>query len=65
VHQFLGEQNGLNETTAPYSTENSQPHNFFLLYLQMMLAVIAQKTNQYKQQMHKQEISQILHILSK
>jgi hypothetical protein len=48
-----------------HQCENSQPHNFFLLYHPMMLAVIVQETNRYKQQMHKQEISQVLHILSK
>jgi hypothetical protein len=46
----VGEQNGLNRTTAPNITENSQPHEFFLLYFHTLLAVIVQETNQYVQQ---------------
>jgi hypothetical protein len=50
VHQFLGEQNGLNKIAAPNITENSQPSEFFLLYFQIILAVTVQETNQYMQQ---------------
>lgn len=32
MHQFVGEQKGLNKTTATNITENSQPRDFFLLY---------------------------------
>jgi hypothetical protein len=33
MHQFVGRQYGLDKTTAVSITENSQPHDFFLLYL--------------------------------
>jgi hypothetical protein len=49
VHQFVGEQNGLNKTAAPSINEKSQPHDFFLLYFETILAVIVQETNQYMQ----------------
>jgi hypothetical protein len=39
VHQFAGEENLLNKTTAPKITGNSQSHEFFLLYFQTILAV--------------------------
>jgi hypothetical protein len=32
VHQFVGEWNGLNKTTATNITENPQPRDFFFLY---------------------------------
>jgi hypothetical protein len=50
VHQFVGEQNGLNKTTATDITENSQPFEFLLLYFQTILAVTVQETNQHMQQ---------------
>jgi hypothetical protein len=50
VHQLVGEQNGLNNTTSLNITENSQHRDFFLLYFQTILAVIVQETNQYMQQ---------------
>jgi hypothetical protein len=49
VHQFVGEHL-LNKVAVPNITKNSQPHEFFLLYFQTILAVIVQKTNQYMQQ---------------
>jgi hypothetical protein len=45
VHQFVGEQNGLNKAAAPSITENSQPCELFLLYFQTNVAVIVQETN--------------------
>jgi hypothetical protein len=65
LYQFVGEQNGLNKTPARKITENSQPRDFFLLYFQTLLAVIIQETNRYMQQdAPKQEINQVVHILS-
>jgi hypothetical protein len=45
VHQFGGEHSGLNKTAAYDIMGNSQPHNSFLLYFQVILAVIVQETN--------------------
>jgi hypothetical protein len=45
VHQFVGEQNGLNKAAAPTITENSQPCELFLLYFQTILAAVVQETS--------------------
>jgi hypothetical protein len=45
VRHFVGEQRGLDKTAARNITENSQLHDFFLLYFQIILAVIVQETN--------------------
>jgi hypothetical protein len=50
VHQFVGEQSGLDKIAACNITENSQPRDFFLLYFQAIQAVIVQETNRYMQQ---------------
>jgi hypothetical protein len=50
MHQFAGEQSELNKTAARNITQNLQPHDFFMLYFQTVLAVIVQETNQYIQQ---------------
>jgi hypothetical protein len=65
VHQFVGEQSGLNKTAAPNITENSQSRDFFLLYFHTILVVIVQETTDICNKRHKQEINQILHILRK
>jgi hypothetical protein len=41
----VGKQNGLNKTAAPNIAENSQPHDFFLLYFQTILTIVVQETN--------------------
>jgi hypothetical protein len=45
VHQFVGEQSGLNKTATRNITTNLQPRDFVLLYFQTILAVIVQETN--------------------
>lgn len=50
MHQFCGRKSGLIKTAARNITQNLEPHDFFMLYFQTVLAVIVQETNQYMQQ---------------
>jgi hypothetical protein len=50
VHGIVGEQNGLNKTTAFSSFENPHPLDFFLLYFQTIILLIVQETNHCMQQ---------------
>jgi hypothetical protein len=47
VCQFVREQNGLNKTAVPSIHEIPQPHDFFVLYFETILAVMVQETNRY------------------
>jgi hypothetical protein len=49
VQQSVG-QTGINKTAAPNISENSQPLDFFLRYIQILIPVIAYETNCYIQQ---------------
>jgi hypothetical protein len=48
VHQCVGEQSGLNRTTACNITENSQPCDFILLYFQTILVRRSPSANKRK-----------------
>jgi hypothetical protein len=41
----VGEQNGLNNITAPNIYENPHPHDFFLLYFQTVISLIVKETS--------------------
>jgi hypothetical protein len=50
MQRFVGEKSWRDKTSARKVTENSQPPDFLMLYLQPIAAVIVQETNRCKQQ---------------
>lgn len=49
MHQFVGEQDGLDKAAARNVTESAYPPEFFLLYFQTIRAVTVHETNRYMQ----------------
>jgi hypothetical protein len=50
LHEFLGEQNGLNKLAAPNITNDSKPEDYFMLFFRLILPIVLLETNRYMEQ---------------